>query len=58
MRILFLTCPDCKASIQAQDYNEGTSVIVVKCDQCKKEFEYRDTDLEKMRAAVKPSWKN
>jgi predicted Zn finger-like uncharacterized protein len=58
LRILFLRCPDCKASIQARDYNDGTGVILVKCPRCKREFEYRDIDLENMRARVKPSWKN
>ena len=43
--------------IREEAYFTKGRVIVVKCDQCKKEFEYRDIDLDIMRASVTPRWK-
>jgi len=58
MRILFLSCPNCKASITARDYRDGTGILLVKCRKCKHEFQYGDIDLKNMKTTVKPGWKN
>jgi len=54
MRILFVRCPDCHASIQARDPQDGTGILAVTCKRCKRTFEYRNIDIDHMRASVKP----
>jgi len=44
--------------IREEAYFTKGRVILVKCPRCKREFEYRDIDIQNMRATVKPSWKN
>jgi predicted Zn finger-like uncharacterized protein len=54
MRFLIFPCPNCGAQIIARDSADGTGIVTAKCSRCKKEFEYRDINVEMMKATVKP----